>query len=151
MTMSSNDELKAEVSEQQIDDIASRLGTPNFDAFGDDDSPDITKQILAEDGPKKKPKINPGDLLSTMIVFGTNYLAARRGEHWVLREDEARELSHCIDEAMPDVEMSPLWALGCVSAGIFGPRILTDISISQELEEKSDDETTTEETTTKAS
>ena len=149
--MSSNDQLENEVPEQQIDDIANRLGTPKFDAFGDDDSPDITKQILAEDGPKEKPKINPGDLLSTLIVFGTNYLAASRGEHWVLREDEARELSHCIDEAMPDVEMSPLWALGCVSAAIFGPRILTDISLSQELEEKSDDETTTEATTTKAS
>lgn len=149
--MSSNDELKAEVSEQQIDDIASRLGTPNFDAFGDDDSPDITQQILAEDGPKEKAKINPGDLLSTMIVFGTNYLAARRGEHWVLREDEARELSHCIDEAMPDVEMSPLWALGAVSVGIFAPRIMTDISLSQEQEEQSDDETTTEATTTRAS
>ncbi|WP_105180549.1 hypothetical protein [Pseudoalteromonas sp. T1lg21] len=147
--MSSNDELENEVPEQQIDDIANRLGTPNFDVFGDDDSPDITKQILAEDGSKEKPKINPGDLLSTMIVFGTNYLAARRGPHWELREDEARELSHCIDEAMPDVEMSPLWALGAVSVGIFAPRIMTDISISQELEEQSDNEETAEATTAK--
>lgn len=148
--MSSNDQLENEVPEQHIDDIANRLGTPNFDTFGDDDSPDITKQVLAEDEPKKKPSINPGDLLSTMIVFGTNYLAARRGPHWELREDEARELSHCIDEAMPDVEMSPLWALGAVSVGIFAPRIMTDISISQELEEQSDDEETTEATTTQA-
>lgn len=149
--MSSNDQLENEVPEQQIDDIANRLGTPNFDAFGDDDSPDITKQILAEDGPREKAKINPGDLLTKMIRLGTQYLAARRGEHWLLSDEETTELSICIDEAMPDVELSPFWALGCVSAAVFGPRLLIDLEISYQFEEQSIDETTTEETTTKAS
>ncbi|MEI8606660.1 hypothetical protein [Pseudoalteromonas sp. B160] len=136
--------LKTDVPEQTIDDIAARLGSPDFGDFGDfaDDekSPEITDQVMAEQG--EKPKINAGDLLSTMVVFGTNYLAARRGEHWVLSEDEARGLSHAIDEAMPDVEMSPMWALGAVSVGIFGPRIMTDINLDKVEEANEDEETT---------
>ncbi|WKD24042.1 hypothetical protein NDQ71_02815 [Pseudoalteromonas sp. KG3] len=133
--------LEQDVSEQTIDDIAARLGSPDFGDFADDEkSPEITDQVMAEKG--ETPKINAGDLLSTMVVFGTNYLAARRGEHWVLSEDEARGLSHAIDEAMPDVEMSPMWALGAVSVGIFGPRIMTDINLSKVEEENEDEETT---------
>ncbi|MEI8706694.1 hypothetical protein [Pseudoalteromonas sp. B62] len=138
--------LENDVQEQTIDDIAARLGSPDFGDFADDEkSPEITDQVMAEKG--ETPKINAGDLLSTMVVFGTNYLAARRGEHWVLSEDEARGLSHAIDEAMPDVEMSPMWALGAVSVGIFGPRIMTDINLSK-IEEENEDEETTD--TTKA-
>ncbi|MBE0378984.1 hypothetical protein [Pseudoalteromonas prydzensis] len=133
--------LENDVPEQTIDDIAARLGSPDFGDFADDEkSPEITDQVMAEKG--ETPKINAGDLLSTMVVFGTNYLAARRGEHWVLSEDEARGLSHAIDEAMPDVEMSPMWALGAVSVGIFGPRIMTDINLSKIEEENEDEETT---------
>ena len=133
--------LKTDVPEQTIDDIAARLGSPDFGDFADDEkSPEITDQVMAEQG--EKPKINAGDLLSTMVVFGTNYLAARRGEHWVLSEDEARGLSHAIDEAMPDVEMSPMWALGAVSVGIFGPRIMTDINLDKVEEANEDEETT---------
>jgi hypothetical protein len=138
--------LENDVPEQTIDDIAARLGSPDFGDFANDEkSPEITDQVMAEKG--EKTKINPGDLLSTMMVFGTNYLAARRGEHWVLTEDEARALSHAIDEAMPDVEMSPMWALGAVSVGIFGPRIMTDIQVNKIEKENEDEETTN---TTKA-
>lgn len=110
--------------------LEDELGRPDF-SFGEEDEP----EILAVKETEQKKSGAAGEMFALMISMSFNLVAARKGEHWKLKAEEAQELAIASDAAieqyMPDFEVSPIWVLGAVGAGIMLPRIAEDARISE--------------------
>jgi hypothetical protein len=128
--------------------LEDELGRPDF-SFGEDDEPEILEVKETE----QKKSGAAGEMFALMIGMSFNLVAARKGEHWKLKAEEAQELAvasdAAIEEYMPDFEVSPIWVLGAVGAGIMIPRIAEDARISaledsQKTQGKTDESDTTE-------
>jgi hypothetical protein len=94
-------------------------------------------------GPEAGPDINTGvgDLITTIMILGGEYVASRAGEHWKFTAEEAQQVGKAWDKwaATQDVQMSPFWtALGITGAVIF-PRALTTMMQAQTEEEGGED------------
>ncbi|MBQ4860338.1 hypothetical protein J8L98_01365 [Pseudoalteromonas sp. MMG013] len=126
--------MNDEETTTQVDEVSENLGTPDFSAFIEE-SPDITQELMHDDKGGNA-AVGAGDVTVVMARFLTSFMASRNGEHWKLSEGEANELKHSMDTLIPDLELSPGWAVAAVAVGITAPRILTDFQIQKELDEK---------------
>jgi len=72
-------------------------------------------------------------MLTGFLVGGTGALAARRGDHWLLTEDEVDMFQSTLDvylkTALPDAQLTPGWAMIGVSLFIFAPKVIQDKAI----------------------
>lgn len=129
-------------------EIESELGSPDFSSVFENDDAELSEIAEFSHGESAPKQAGVGELVGVVAVFATNFLADRKGDHWRLKPEEAQALSQAVDDVMPEQELSPAWALGAVTVGIFAPRIMVDIQLQQALEEKEVSDSDEKESTT---
>ena len=118
------------------------LGKPDFGSFMDDDNVEIDDHHVK--GEKTQPDnsllIGEVGAMTTGMIF--SFVASRKGEHWRLTPDEGEQIAdvsqQCMDEYMPDFEMSPVWLLAGITTGIVAPRLLLDIKVQAQKDKEAE-------------
>lgn len=74
-----------------------------------------------------------GAMLGVLVSTVCTVVAARRGDHWILRPEEAESVGQAagavLDKYVPNVEAGPEFALVMVCLTVFGPRAMADIQM----------------------
>ncbi len=107
------------------------LGAPDFGSLMDDDEAEITSEDLGGGRAKASKGLKPSYAIRKFMPMIFTVIAKRRGEHWLLDEEEVDELADAVDECMehyyPDAPNLPPWAMLVFSAGSIAlPRIMMD-------------------------
>lgn len=121
--------------EQQADLEAAKnantldLGTPDFSSILDDDEPEITSGDLVESEPKAKKGLKPSFVIRKFMPMCFAMIAKRKGEHWMLEDEEVDEFAdsfdECIEHYYPELDGLPPWAMLATSTFcIFAPRLM---------------------------
>lgn len=80
--------------------------------------------------------IPTGELCAGLLGVSFGIIAARKGEHWQLKDAEAQALGGAlgdvIDKYWPDFKGGPELALVVCSVGVLGPRVMMDKKVSAE-------------------
>jgi len=116
------------------------LGTPDFGDFMDDDNAEINDHHVKGEKSTNEKSIPVGEVIAMTAGMIFSFVASRKGEHWRLTPDEGEQIAEtsqqCVDEYMPEFEMSPLWLLAGVTTGIVAPRLLLDMKVQADENEK---------------
>ena len=125
-------ETVTETTEQPINEsTALDLGTPDFGALMEDDDAEITSEDLGIVSPKASKGLKPSYAVRKFMPMIFTVIAKRRGEHWLLDDEEVEELADAVDECMnhyyPDAPNLPPWAMLVFAGGSIAlPRIMMD-------------------------
>ncbi len=80
----------------------------------------------------KSSSAETGAVLGGLVAVVCNVVSARRGDHWQLKPEESEAVGDAaaavLDKYVPNVEAGPEFALVMVCLGVFGPRLLVDMS-----------------------
>jgi len=115
-------------AEQTVNDT---LGIPDFSDLIDDDEVEITSSDISEPKAKAQSGLKPSYAIRKFMPMVFAVIAKRRGEHWMLDEEEVDEMAVAVDECMehyyPDAPDLPPWAMLVFAGGsIMLPRIMMD-------------------------
>lgn len=120
--------------EKQADDLAALAGATQAEDFTP--GPEHTSAPAVQE----KPRLPIGDMLAGVMVVAFNLVAARRGDHWKLKPEEAEELGGALgdvaDHYFPQLELGPLPVLGGVAAMVIVPRVMHDQALLAKDAEK---------------
>lgn len=82
-----------------------------------------------------------GAILGVLVMSVCSIVAARRGDHWNLKPDEAEQIGMAagavLDKYMPNVEAGPEFTLVMVCLTVFGPRAMMEAQLQQSGEGES--------------
>jgi len=117
-------------------EVEQDLGAPDFTDLLDDDEKTLIDSVANDDSESDEltddaTGMAVGELVGMGVMFLTDYLAERRGEHWNVSTKELKQLAKAVDGSVPDTELSPAWALVAVSVGMFAPRVVVDIQLNK--------------------
>lgn len=117
------------------------LGKPDFGAFMDDDTVEIDDHhVKGEKTQSEASGLPIGEVVAMTTGMIFSFVASRKGEHWRLTPDEGEQIAdvsqQCMDEYMPDFEMSPVWLLAGITTGIVAPRLLLDIKVQAQKDKE---------------
>jgi len=131
MSELSNDTV-TETDEQLINElVVDSLGTPDFGSLMEDDETEITIEDLGGNKAKASKGLKPSYAIRKFMPMIFTVIAKRRGEHWLLEDEEVEELADAVDECMdhyyPDAPNLPPWAMLVFAGGSIAlPRIMMD-------------------------
>lgn len=115
------------------------LGEPDFSSFLDDDTVEVKDHHVKRESTKQQ-SLPVGEVIAMTTSMLFSFVATRKGDHWRLSPDEGEQIAEtsqqCVDQYMPDFEMSPLWLLAGVTTGIVAPRLLLDMKMQAQKDEK---------------
>jgi len=118
----------SDTDEQLVNDT---LGTPDFGALMEEDDIEITSGDVGVSSAKAQKGLKPSYAIKKFMPMVFAVIAKRRGEHWILDEEEVEELADAVDDCMehyyPDMPNLPPWAMLFIASGsIVLPRIMMD-------------------------
>lgn len=115
------------------------LGQPDFSSFLDDDTAEVKDHHVKGESTKQQ-SLPVGEVIAMTTSMLFSFVATRKGDHWRLSPEEGEQIAEtsqqCVDQYMPDFEMSPLWLLAGVTTGIVAPRLLLDMKMQAKQDEK---------------
>ncbi|PHR87960.1 MAG: hypothetical protein COA78_36820 [Blastopirellula sp.] len=114
--------------EQTVND---NLGVPDFYDLMEDDDAEITSDDVGGSSAKAQKGLKPSYAIRKFMPMIFTVIAKRRGEHWLLDEEEVDELAEAVDDCMehyyPDAPNLPPWAMLVFAGGSIAlPRIMMD-------------------------
>ena len=107
------------------------LGSPDFSDLINDDSAEITADDLGASDAKAQTGLKASYAIKKFMPMVFTIIAKRRGEHWILDNEEVEELAtatdECIEHYYPGMPHLPPWAMLVMASGsIIIPRIILD-------------------------
>jgi len=94
----------------------------------------------APEDPSPETEGEGAEALACLLMVGSNMLAARRGAHWELSEEEslalAKPLETVMEKYMGTVSVGPEAALVVASLMVIGPRLATDSALAKKADQE---------------